>query len=129
MPDLSLTILNRYELHAPAREFEAAIVALASRVQREGHLGVRSYRFFVDANENLGRAVIEYSDADAWIGHHDISMNWPEMQALHKVATLSEVVFLGDVTMEIRDWLAGSSLKASILSDNRYVAGFRRKVD
>lgn len=56
-------------------------------------------------------------------------MNWPEMKALLTVATLSEVIFLGDVTVEIRDWLAGSSLKATVLDDNKYVAGFRRKVE
>ncbi|MDK1494791.1 hypothetical protein QN219_33340, partial [Sinorhizobium sp. 7-81] len=28
------------------------------------------------------RGVIDYKDPDAWIGHHDIAMNWPESSAL-----------------------------------------------
>jgi len=126
MDELNLTILNRYDLLAPSKEFEAAIGALASRVYREGHSGVLSYRFFVNANDQDARAVIEYADADAWIGHHETSMNWKEMKNLHAAAKLVEVTFLGHVTAEIRSWISNSSLTATVLEGNDYVAGFRR---
>ena len=121
-----LTILNLYHLTASAADFSAAISALAARVEAEGHPGVLSYRFFVNPGEQVARAVVDYADGAAWIGHHDLSMKWPEMKALHAVAALAEVCFLGPFTDDIRDWLAGSTLKAKLNIGYQFAAGFQR---
>ena len=52
-------------------------------------------------------------------------MPWPEMTALHTVARLVELTFLGPLTPEIRAWLDGSSLTARINDGNAFAAGFR----
>ncbi|WP_159966313.1 hypothetical protein [Profundibacterium mesophilum] len=124
-----LIILNQYELLSTANSFELATKALAARVHEEGHAGVLSYRFFVNPDMLIARAVVEYVDPDAWIGHHNTSMNWPEMKDLHAVAHLGEVTFLGEMTPDIATWISNSSLKAKVLSGNRYVAGFQRTTD
>ncbi len=119
-----LTILNHYRLTESPEAFTAAIAALATRVEAEGERGVLSYRFFVSAE--TARAVVDYATPEAWIGHHEIAMAWPEMQALHRVARLSEVVFLGPMTEEIRAWLAASGLQARVESGFVAAAGFHR---
>ena len=121
----SLTILNLYRLRSGSADFVTAIRALAARVQLEGHPGVMSYRFFVNADEGLARAVIDYKDASAWIGHHDIAMDWPEMTALHATAALIEVTFLGPLSDEIRAWIAGSKLSAEVHGGYESAAEFR----
>ena len=122
----ALTILNTYHLKADAAQFTVAISALAARVEAEGERGVLSYRFFVNAEAGLARAVIDYDSPQAWIGHHDISMGWPEMKALHGVAVLANVTFLGPMTPEIRAWLDRSGLKAEVETGYVAAAGFRR---
>ena len=126
MPDPQLTVLNLYTLKTTAADFEAAIRLLVARVQKEGHPGVRSYRFFVNAAHSTGRAVIDYETPEAWIGHHDLAMDWPEMKGLHAVAALSEVTFLGPLTPSILDWIATSSLTARLNQGNVFAAGFHR---
>jgi hypothetical protein len=121
-----LTILNTYILRGSADDFATAITALAARVEAEGERGVLSYRFFVSAELGQARAVIDYATPEAWIGHHDIAMAWPEMQALHGVAALSHVTFLGPMTPEIRAWLDRSGLKAAVETGYVAAAGFRR---
>jgi hypothetical protein len=129
MPDTGLTALNQYTLTAGAEAFRLAITRLADRVQREGHPGLLTYRFFIDAEGATARAVVDYRDAEAWIGHHDLAMPWPEMAALHAVARLSQVTFLGAVSPEITAWIAGSSLRAQITQGYSFAAGFRRGVE
>lgn len=124
--EAQLTILNLYTLKASPQAFVAAITDLAARVDREGERGVLAYRFWVNAAEGTARAVIDYATPQAWIGHHDISMAWPEMQALHRTAQLSDVTFLGPMTEDIRAWLAGSGLKAMVHDGYAAAAGFRR---
>lgn len=126
MLDNRLIVINLYELIKAPEDFTQAIRALATRVEAEGDPGVLAYRFFVDAAERTARGVVEYQDPDAWIGHHDIAMAWPEMTALHSVARLAEVVFLGPLTPEIRAWIDGSTLTARIRSGNSFAGGFRR---
>ena len=126
MSDTHLTVLNLYRLKGTAAQFQAAITLLADRVQREGHRGIQSYQFYVNGDENTARAVIDYENAAAWIGHHDIAMGWPEMQGLHAVASLADVTFLGPLTPEIRRWIENSSLTATLNSGNAHAAGFRR---
>ncbi|MEI6799483.1 MAG: hypothetical protein WCO04_09755, partial [Pseudomonadota bacterium] len=126
MSKAHLTVLNFYTLKGTAAEFRAAIEVLADRVRREGHSGVRSYQFYVNTDEKSARAVIEYENAAAWIGHHDIAMAWPEMKGLHAVAALSEVTFLGEMTPEIKSWIDRSTLTAKLNVGNEFAAGFRR---
>ncbi|MCA1440393.1 hypothetical protein I6F07_09240 [Ensifer sp. IC4062] len=126
MVDNRLTILNLYELKTTPEDFEIAVGALARRVEAEGHPGVLSYRFFVNASERTGRGVIDYKDPDAWIGHHEIAMGWPEMTALHAAATLVEVTFLGPLTPEIQTWIESSVLTARVRSGNIFAGGFER---
>ncbi len=121
-----LTVLNLYALNAPAEAFTSAITALAARVQGQGHSGVLSYRFFVNPVAGVARAVVDYADTAAWIGHHDIAMGWPEMQALHGVAKLADVTFLGPFAAEVRDWLGRSTLTAQLHTGFDYAAGFQR---
>lgn len=121
-----LTILNRYRLLATPESFATAIAALVARVEAEGDPGILSYRFFINAEKEEGRGIIDYDTPHAWIGHHDLAMGWPEMNALHQVAALTEVTFLGPLTDEIHDWLSGSSLTAQIESGNRFASGFQR---
>ena len=126
MTKAHLTVLNLYSLKGTPSEFRAAIELLADRVRREGHSGVRSYHFYVNTDENSARAVIDYEDAAAWIGHHDIAMACPEMKCLHAVAALSEVTFLGEMTPEIESWIDRSTLTAKLNVGNFFAAGFRR---
>lgn len=121
-----LTILNTYTLLGSAETFTAAIAALAARVQAEGDPGVLSYRFFVNPDAVAARAVIDYASPAAWIGHHDLAMDWPEMRALHAAAALVDVSFLGPVTEEIRAYLAQSGLRARIDAGYTFAAGFQR---
>lgn len=126
MSATTLTVLNRYTLRQTPADFCAAISALAERVQAEGHAGVISYRFYVNEAEGQARAVVDYADAAAWIGHHKIAMDWPEMTALHGAAALEEITFLGIVTPEIKDWLQDSTLTARVSDGYSFAAGFQR---
>lgn len=121
-----LTALNLYHLTAPAPQVAAAFAALAARVQAEGERGVAGYRFYLNEAQAQARAVVDYATPEAWLGHHDIAMPWPEMKALHGLARLAEVTFLGEVTPEIRAWIAGSSLTARVEEGFAPVAGFQR---
>ena len=122
----SLTILNTYDILTTPEAFLAAITKLAARVEVEGHRGVLSYRFFCAPDLMQARAVIDYSGPEAWIGHHDIAMSWPEMNALHQAARLVEVTFLGEVTPEIQDWISRSTLRARLITGFSDAAGFHR---
>lgn len=126
MSETRLTIFNLYTLTGTVAAFRATIEVLVDRVHQEGHRGIQSYQFYVNSAENSARAVIDYEDAAAWIGHHDIAMSWPEMRRLHSVATLSEVTFLGQMTPDIKDWIDRSTLTAKLNIGNAYAAGFRR---
>lgn len=122
----TLTILNQYEIQTSAEAFHTAITQLAARVKAEGHGGILGYRFFCNPAKMQARAVIDYAGPSAWIGHHDISMNWPEMQALHHAARLAEVTFLGEMTAEIQDWIDNSTLRARLITGFDFAAGFQR---
>ncbi|MEO8244802.1 MAG: hypothetical protein ABI832_21165 [bacterium] len=122
----TLTVLNVYDLKGSAAAFTVCISALADRVRDEGAAGVLSYRFFVNEAAGTARAVVDYADPQGWIDHHDISMQWPEMTALHGVARLAEATFLGPVPAAIRDWLARSQLTAALHMGYEPAAGFTR---
>ena len=84
-------VVNNYQLRDGAG-FEAAVAALVARVRDKGHPGVRSYRFF-RPTPDMGRAVVTYDGPEAWVGHHDIIMGWPEMAALRRAADLTEIEY------------------------------------
>lgn len=121
-----LTILNHYDLTAPPEIFTEVLEKLVQRVRSEGYPGVLSYRFFTNQADGTAQGIIDYDTPAAWIGHHDIAMDWPEMKALHSVATLSRITFLGPMTTEIRNWIANSRLTACVESGNRFAHGFQR---
>ncbi|MGY3437732.1 MULTISPECIES: hypothetical protein [unclassified Marinovum] len=123
----TLTILNTYALTGSADAFRSAISALAERVEREGHHGVQAYRFFVNEAAGTARAVIEFDSSEAWVGHRDKAMDWPEYSALNAVAELEEVTFLGTLSLEISDWMKASGLTADIRAGFEYAAGFHRQ--
>lgn len=123
----ALTVLNFYRLTGTVETFSAAIIALARRVEVEGHPGVLSYRFFLDPDTSTARGIVDYADAEAWIGHHEIAMAWPEMRSLHAAAPLVEATFLGVMTAEISDWLARSGITAKVTSGYCATAGFTRR--
>lgn len=123
----ALVIVNDYNLLAPVSDFTRSISALAARVEREGHPGVRSYLFYANAEEATARAVIHYTGPEAWIGHHDISFGWPEMKALHSVARLAQVSFHGEMTSAIRDWLEAAGLTVPVRHYPDFAAGFQRR--
>lgn len=122
----TLTILSQYDIQTTPEAFLLAIANLAARVKAEGHEGGLSYRFFSNPSQRQARAVIEYTGPSAWIGHHDISMNWPEMQALNNAARLVEITFLGEMTAEIQNWIDHSTLGARLNNGFDFAAGFHR---
>jgi hypothetical protein len=124
--DQSLTVLLTYTLKGSAEEFTSAITRLAERVRRDGHPGLNAYRFFVNERDQSARAVVDYASSEAWVGHHDIAMAWPEMKAMHQAAALTDITFLGDASAEVRQWLSGSSLSARLHDGYQFAAGFRR---
>ena len=126
MTESPLTVLNLYTLTGDPGAARSAFAALAARVEREGHPGIRSYRFFVHDTDPTARAVIDYSCPSAWLGHHDLAMVWPEMRALHGLARLAEATFLGPFTPEMQAWLAKSGLSARLVTGFDPAGGFRR---
>jgi hypothetical protein len=114
--------VNRYALR-DAAAFDAATAALAARVRDEGHPGVVSYRFF---RHGEGRAVVQYRDPEAWVGHHDLIMGWPELAALRAAASLEDVVLFGPVSVSMRDMIDRMGLAARVRFVGEPVAGFVR---
>ena len=116
--------VNRYALR-DAKAFAAAVQALVARVQDRGHKGVRSYRFFCPTPAE-GRAVVIYDDPEAWVGHHDLIMGWPELAALRAVADLEEVLLFGPVTPAMQAWIDRMRLGPRVRLMGEPVAGFLR---
>jgi hypothetical protein len=126
VPDPGITVVNHYRLTAGREAFVAAVTALARRVQVEGHPGVLEYRFHCPPGSSEGHAVVRYLNADAWIGHHDLAMGWPEMAALRASADLAEVALFGPFTPTMRDWCDRMGLADKVRHHGEPVAGFRR---
>jgi hypothetical protein len=119
-----ITVVNRYALRDPDG-FLSAVTALAARVRDEGHPGVRSYRFF-RPGPNEGRAVVSYADADAWVGHHDLIMGWPEMAVVRAAADLEEICLFGPISPAMQGWIDRAGLGAKLRHMGLPVAGFVR---
>jgi hypothetical protein len=118
-----IVAVNRYMLTGPPVVFGSAAAALTDRVRDQGHPGVISYRFFTAGPVAFGNVL--YADAAAWLGHHAIAMDWPEMAALRAAARLDNVTLLGPVTPPIRAWFDRNGL-AAILTTGQLAAGFVR---
>ena len=116
--------VNQYELKTSADEYRAAITALAARTESEGHAGVVSYQWFVDRSAGTAGAVIVYADAEAWLAHHRMAYEWPEMPALQATVTLTSLTMLGPTSPEIDEFFAGASLPLTQYREP--VAGFDR---
>jgi hypothetical protein len=119
-----VTVVNTYRLQ-DGEGFELAVAALVARVRDQGHPGVRSYRFFRPTPE-MGRAVVTYDGPEAWVGHHDIIMGWPEMAALRRAADLAEIQLFGPVSDAMQDWIVRMGLAEKVRHQGLAVAGFDR---
>jgi hypothetical protein len=119
-----ITVVNRYVLRDPPG-FEAAVIALAVRVRDEGHPGVLRYRFYRPASDE-GRAVVTYADPEAWVGHHDLVMGWPEMAALRAAADLAEIMLFGPVSPAMQGWIDRMGVAGLVRHQGQPVSGFMR---
>lgn len=122
--DQQIVNVNEYELAESADEFVAAIDALAQRTEREGEPGVLRYQFYVNPEENRATAAIVYRDADAWLEHHRLAYEWPEMAALQATVALQRLTFLGPLNDEIEAMAAG--IDVPIARCDTLAAGFSR---
>jgi quinol monooxygenase YgiN len=116
--------VNRYVLQ-DAEAFDRAVAALVTRVRAEGHPGVRAYRFYRPGAAE-GRAVVNYASPEAWVGHHEMIMGWPEMAALRAAGQLAEVQLFGVVTAAMEAWIARMGLGEKVREAGEPVAGFMR---
>jgi quinol monooxygenase YgiN len=116
--------VNQYELRDGRAPFEAAIEALAERTRREGHPGVQTYWWYVDDDDAAAGAVIVYADAAAWLAHHHMAYQWPEMAALQATVALTGLTVFGPLDAEVEQWISNAGLVFAHYPDP--VAGFRR---
>jgi hypothetical protein len=126
VPDRGITVVNHYRLLSGREAFVAAVMQLARRVEAEGHAGVREYRFYCGEGDAEGRAVVHYRDAEAWVGHHELAMGWPEMAAVRSVADLTRIEIHGPVTKAMLDWINRMGVAEKVLLAGDSVAGFGR---
>ena len=119
-------VVNRYALTGGSAGFVLAADALARRVQDEGHPGIRHYHFFCPPGAGEGRLVAVYDSPEAWVGHHDIAMGWPELAALRAAADLVEIALHGPLSDAMREWLDRAGLMPRVRHHGVAVAGFQR---
>jgi hypothetical protein len=119
-----IVVVNFYVLRDPDG-FDRALRLLVPRVRLQGHEGLRSYRFFGSGPKER-RLVAIYAGPDAWVGHHDLIMGWPEMVALRAGARLQRTDLYGPLTPPMRDWVDRMGLGAKVHHQGEAVAGFRR---
>lgn len=124
--DLSQRVgqLTEYELVDTPDAFVAAITALATRTEREGHPGVLLYQFYVNAAGGTAGAMIVYENAEAWAAHHELAYQWPEMPALQATVELQRLVLFGPLNDEIDSFLANANLP--LVHYDAFAAGFDR---
>lgn len=122
--DQQIVNVNEYELRASADEFVAAISALAQRTEAEGEPGVLRYSFHVNRSEGVAAATIIYRDAEAWLEHHRLAYEWPEMAALQATVELQRLTFLGPLNDEIQAIAAGVPVPVQV--HDTLAAGFSR---
>jgi len=90
----------------PGERVTSVIRRFVQQSQAEGERDVQSNRFCIGTS--TARVVINNTGPAAWNGQHAISMDWPDIAALDRVARLIDVTLLGPVTPEIVKWLANS---------------------
>ena len=122
--DEQIVNVNEYELAGTADEFVEAITALARRTEAEGEPGVLRYQFFVNRESATAIATIVYRDANAWLEHHRLAYEWPEMGALQATVRLQRLTFLGPLNEEIEAMAAG--IDVPIARCDTLAAGFSR---
>ncbi|MBL9049849.1 MAG: hypothetical protein JNK19_07045 [Tabrizicola sp.] len=119
-----IVVVNFYALR-DAEAFDRAVRLLVARVRLTGHPGVKSYRFFGSGPKER-RAVVVYDGPQAWVGHHDLIMGWPEMVALRAAAQLARVDLYGPLTPPMQDWIETMGLGRKLKHQGEAIAGFRR---
>ena len=67
-----------------------------------------------------------YAGPEAWVGHHDLIMAWPEMVGLRAAARLARVDLYGPLTPPMRDWVDQMGLGTKLRHQGEAIAGFRR---
>ena len=119
-----IVVVNFYTLRDP-EGFDRALRTLVPRVRLQGHEGLRSYRFF-GSGPRERRLVAIYAAPEAWVGHHDLIMAWPEMVGLRAAARLARVDLYGPLTPPMRDWVDQMGLGTKLRHQGEAIAGFRR---
>ena len=123
--DQAIVNINQYELKAPIAEFEAAISALAARTRDEGHEGVEQYWWYSDGSGERAAAVIGYRDSEAWLRHHEIAYQWPEMAALQATVAIQSLTVMGPISQEVADFLTNADI--NVIDYPTWAAGFSRR--
>lgn len=126
VPEAEIVVVNRYRLLSGREPFHSAALTLAGRVEAEGHRGILSYRLYAPEGVEEARLFARYQDAEAWVGHHDLAMGWPEMVAFRNVAALERVELYGTVTGPMRDWIDRMGLAGRVWFAGPHLAGFGR---
>jgi hypothetical protein len=116
--------VNEYELAGSADAYTAAIRALARRTEAVGHPGVLRYQFYVNESDAAAGATIVYTDAAAWVAHHDMAYKWEEMAALQATVSLRRLTVLGPIDDTIRQWVSNAGF--AINHYDTLAAGFVR---
>lgn len=126
MVDISSQIvnINEYRLADTADAFVDAMTAVSNRTRTEGESGVLHYAFYVDRDAGTAIGTIVYRDAEAWLSHHRIAYEWPEMGALQATVSLERITFLGPTNDEI-DAMA-EAVPAPVVRCRTLAAGFSR---
>jgi hypothetical protein len=119
-----IVVVNFYALRDPDG-FDRTLRILVPRVRLQGHDGLRSYRFFGSGPKER-RLVAIYAGPEAWVGHHDLIMPWPEMVALRAAARLARTDLYGPMTAAMRDWIDKMGLGRKLRHQGEAIAGFRR---
>lgn len=119
-----IVVVNFYALRDP-QGFDRAVRLLVPRVRLQGHEGLRSYRFFGSGPKER-RLVSIYEGPEAWVGHHDLVMAWPEMVALRAAARLARTDLYGPLTPPMQAWVDQLGLGRNLRHQGEAIAGFRR---
>lgn len=120
-----IVVVNFYALR-DADAFDRAVKLLVARVRLSGHPGVRSYRFFGSGPKER-RLVAIYEGPEAWVGHHDLIMAWPEMVALRAAARLARTDLYGPISAAMQAWIDEMGLGKKLRHQGEAIAGFRRR--
>jgi hypothetical protein len=119
-----IVVVNFYALRDPDG-FDRAVRLLVPRVRLQGHEGLRSYRFFGSGPKER-RLVSIYEGPEAWVGHHDRIMAWPELIALRDAARLARTDLYGPLTPPMHDWVDRMGLGKKLRHQGEAISGFRR---